>query len=1378
MSPPVFVDQETAALRAEFRNLLRRDAGDAVRSVEKALIEMGDASFVSAKRSQMDAKRSQMDAEKALFGDLAKTNLGRVFGVAANAQSILGNAMDVFKTDAFEAITGVEKARTEEGEVKNTFLSRILGADKYLPGDRASDPSPPGRDTDRTTERESKETVESTNSTDVRDVRVVDDVRVIEGEADEEVVGLLDEIRDGIIDLIGAVQGAEAADDVRARMDARRSTEASRERKRSAVGSVVSGGKSPVPVGGGFADEVVGEVIGSAIGSAAGGGLAGLAARAMNFGAVATKIGARALPVVGSVLALGLDAFSGYDMAEEWDTSKVSGVLGTILGGTDEGMKGAFAGAGKWGLTGAAIGSVVPVVGTLAGGLVGAAIGAVLGFVGGENIARMFDGLADSVSGLAGDLKDGIADGLDRLVDRVGGWITENVTDPLGMLADEAFGTSFVLDEESLSVEVDALTRRMAERETEIARTSRSLNESREAMIDAVSRGDETMIAVLDERISRETARLEVLRTSTEEDSARLDVAGERLSSSRRKWVDVAGEWADRTLIEPVGRLVDNVFGTSTVLDEESLRSELAETRARVSEREAVWEERRHALAVVVRDMVAARDSGDVALIASLEARERTMRSSFEDMARAQHRDEERIVALDEMVSESTSKVIHRVGNWIDLNVGGVLASVADGLLGTELSTDEQDARMAELGASVVSTVGGLRDRVVEALTFEFPEIPGFEMPDLGAVWDDVRSKFAGLVEFDPKTLAATPTVASLALLAAGGIGTFFGDNLGFDSSIVPDIGLAEMVGTMTESLAGWLDGETTFDASLIPSIGLLGMATSALGGLESLFRGATTFELPEVPDIGGMARNAAESIGSIFGDMDLDFDAMFAGAVSGIVGFRENVVGGLGGFVTRVSDFVGRIFSWDYWFGDSDPGDGARTSVVRAREEEERRARLVTSLDDSATGVSDRLDEALERFRRGEIGETEIETIVREIRSASSDEDVIEDLGEALRAFEETRVSRSMGDEAVERRTEFVDDLRGSIDSLGFDSDSESVVSAIRDFEIGATDLSDTRDRLVEIESSSTDRNERWEAKEALSLFGAYEAFEREARATMEAEGRSTVREGDSREVRETERFSEFGGDSEISESVGRFSDSLIELSNSGMLTDRGVRIVESHSTGEIDRETMMEALSESDARLVVAATAGGDSPDPLSESLASVISGETRRIDRNSLVERVSSDERLDRGAKDSVERFLGGDRSALESLSSDEMSVVREIAGVIRTSSTDSVVLERALSENHGSFSVGDSAEGFMVPVPPEAGFEIAPVFSVESDPTRLGEGNRVDEETRASERERMISQAMVVNSRTENRVTNSRTSVTIPASVHNDERTFAGGASGVY
>ncbi|MEC7914637.1 MAG: hypothetical protein VX918_10260, partial [Chloroflexota bacterium] len=89
------------------------------------------------------------------------------------------------------------------------------------------------------------------------------------------------------------------------------------------------------------------------------------------------------------------DGVAGWFMSEEWGVSKISGALGGLFGGTGEaGSFGNVTGnALKWGLIGAGLGSIVPVLGTGIGFMAGALLGGILGWFGGEKIAKALDAI-------------------------------------------------------------------------------------------------------------------------------------------------------------------------------------------------------------------------------------------------------------------------------------------------------------------------------------------------------------------------------------------------------------------------------------------------------------------------------------------------------------------------------------------------------------------------------------------------------------------------------------------------------------------------------------------------------------------------------------------------------------------------------------------------------------------------------------------------------------------------------------------------------------------------------------------------------------------------------------------------------------------------
>lgn len=96
---------------------------------------------------------------------------------------------------------------------------------------------------------------------------------------------------------------------------------------------------------------------------------------------------------IGAAIGLMIkDGIEASKLAKEWGVSKLSAVIGGVLGGTKEGLEGAFSNMGKWALLGAGAGTLIaPGLGTLVGGLIGAAFGGILGWIGGENIAEIVE---------------------------------------------------------------------------------------------------------------------------------------------------------------------------------------------------------------------------------------------------------------------------------------------------------------------------------------------------------------------------------------------------------------------------------------------------------------------------------------------------------------------------------------------------------------------------------------------------------------------------------------------------------------------------------------------------------------------------------------------------------------------------------------------------------------------------------------------------------------------------------------------------------------------------------------------------------------------------------------------------------------------------
>lgn len=116
--------------------------------------------------------------------------------------------------------------------------------------------------------------------------------------------------------------------------------------------------------------------------------------KALKTGSTISKAGGKAIPVIGTALAVGAGGYEVYENLEKGDTKGAvkAGV------GTAGALGGALAGAKGGAVLGAAIGSVVPGIGTaigaVAGGLIGTIAGGLIGQYAGEKIGET---VADSV---------------------------------------------------------------------------------------------------------------------------------------------------------------------------------------------------------------------------------------------------------------------------------------------------------------------------------------------------------------------------------------------------------------------------------------------------------------------------------------------------------------------------------------------------------------------------------------------------------------------------------------------------------------------------------------------------------------------------------------------------------------------------------------------------------------------------------------------------------------------------------------------------------------------------------------------------------------------------------------------------------------------
>lgn len=116
--------------------------------------------------------------------------------------------------------------------------------------------------------------------------------------------------------------------------------------------------------------------------------------KALKTGSTISKAGGKAVPIIGTALAVGVGGYEVYENLEKGDTK------GAVKAGagTSGALAGALAGAKGGAALGATIGSMVPVVGTaigaVAGGLIGTIAGGLIGQYAGEKIGET---VADSV---------------------------------------------------------------------------------------------------------------------------------------------------------------------------------------------------------------------------------------------------------------------------------------------------------------------------------------------------------------------------------------------------------------------------------------------------------------------------------------------------------------------------------------------------------------------------------------------------------------------------------------------------------------------------------------------------------------------------------------------------------------------------------------------------------------------------------------------------------------------------------------------------------------------------------------------------------------------------------------------------------------------
>jgi len=163
----------------------------------------------------------------------------------------------------------------------------------------------------------------------------------------------------------------------------------------------------------------------------------GLGLGATGIGAVAARLFPslmKVLPlaaIAGGIIWMVVDGIKASIKAEEWGVSKISAILGGVLGGTGKGLENAFKNAGKFALLGAGIGTLIaPGLGTIAGGILGAAIGGILGFIGGEKIAQSIEKIKE----IGGNVWEKAKEILPTLIDNIFGGLIDRIKEKIGSI--------------------------------------------------------------------------------------------------------------------------------------------------------------------------------------------------------------------------------------------------------------------------------------------------------------------------------------------------------------------------------------------------------------------------------------------------------------------------------------------------------------------------------------------------------------------------------------------------------------------------------------------------------------------------------------------------------------------------------------------------------------------------------------------------------------------------------------------------------------------------------------------------------------------------------------------------------------------------------
>ena len=135
------------------------------------------------------------------------------------------------------------------------------------------------------------------------------------------------------------------------------------------------------------------------------------------------------------IAGLGFAIFDGFAGAKLW--GGIPGFVGGFFGGLHKGVLGMAAGAGKWALIGAGLGSIVPGIGTFFGLIGGALFGGLLGWFGGERITGWINNIIalptlmmEKIVEIFTNMKNWVVDGITGFAEKVSS-LASAIFDPI-----------------------------------------------------------------------------------------------------------------------------------------------------------------------------------------------------------------------------------------------------------------------------------------------------------------------------------------------------------------------------------------------------------------------------------------------------------------------------------------------------------------------------------------------------------------------------------------------------------------------------------------------------------------------------------------------------------------------------------------------------------------------------------------------------------------------------------------------------------------------------------------------------------------------------------------------------------------------------------